>query len=145
MILILIMILLLYIIIQKKRNSKASLYLTVVSFCVRIKLVSGSLITLEYFSMSCRRQGSSTPSAIISSHFTETMLAPSNWNEKFFSHSWIKEIDQTHVGLARAKEQIYGRRCSSKKTGSDYAKFRQLMLHVLEEFKRSINLDVSSA
>lgn len=62
----------------EKKKLKGIMYLTVVSFCVGIKLVSGSLITLEYFSMSCRRQGSSTPSAIISSHFSEPMLAPSN-------------------------------------------------------------------
>ena len=38
------------------------------------------------------------------------------------------ENDQTHVEFARTKEQLFDRRCCSKKIGSDYPKLRQLML-----------------
>ena len=44
-----------------------------------------------------------------------------------------KENDWTHVEFARTKEQLFDRRYSSKKMGSDYQKRRQLML--VEELK----------
>ena len=53
-----------------------------------------------------------------------------------------KENDQTHVELARTKEQLFDGWCSSKKIVSDYPKLMQLML--VEEFKRCINSDVKS-
>ena len=42
--------------------------------------------------------------------------------------------------FVRTKEQLFDRRCSSKKVGSDHAKLRQLML--VEEFKWCINSGV---
>ena len=67
-------------------------------------------------------------------------LVPEAYRQKF--RSCRKENDQTHVEFARTKEQLFDRWCSSKKTGSDYPKLRQLML--VEEFKRCINSDVKS-
>ena len=53
-----------------------------------------------------------------------------------------KENDQTHVELARTKEQLFDRWCSSKKIDSDYAKLRKLML--VEELQRCMNSDAKS-
>ena len=52
----------------------------------------------------------------------------------------IVEHGQTRVEFARAKEQLFDRRCSSKNVGSDHAKLRRLML--VEEFKWCIYSDV---
>ena len=67
-------------------------------------------------------------------------LVPEAYRQKF--RNCRKENDQTHVELARTKEQLFDRWCSSKKIGSDYPKLRQLML--VEEFKRCLNSDVKS-
>ena len=67
-------------------------------------------------------------------------LVPEAYRQKLRNSR--KENYQTHVELARTKEQVFDRRCSSKKIGSNYAKLRQLML--LEEFKRCIDSDVES-
>ena len=67
-------------------------------------------------------------------------LVPEAYRQKF--RDCRKEHDQTHVEFARTKEQLFDRRCSSKKVGSDHAKLRQLML--VEEFKRCINSDVKA-
>ena len=67
-------------------------------------------------------------------------LVPEAYRQKF--RNCRKENDQTHVEFARTKEQLFDRWYSSKKTGSDYPKLRQLML--VEEFKRCINSDVKS-
>ena len=67
-------------------------------------------------------------------------LVPEAYRQKF--RNCRKENDRTHVELARTKEQLFDRWCSSKKIGSDYPKLRQLML--VEEFKRCINSDVKS-
>ena len=53
-----------------------------------------------------------------------------------------KENEQTHVEVARTKEWLFDRWCSSKKIGSNNGKLRQLML--VEEFKRCINSDIKS-
>ena len=65
-------------------------------------------------------------------------LVPEAYRQKF--RDCRKEPNQTHVEFARTKEQLFDRRCSSKKVGSDHEKLRQLML--VEEFKWCINSDV---
>ena len=68
-------------------------------------------------------------------------MVPEAYRQKF--RDCRKEHDQTHVEfVARTKEQLFDRWCSSKKVGSDHAKLRQLML--VEEFKRCINSDVKA-
>ena len=58
-------------------------------------------------------------------------LVPEAYRQKF--RNCRKENDQTHVEIARRKEQLFDRWCSSKKIGSDYPNLRQLML--VEELK----------
>ena len=67
-------------------------------------------------------------------------LVPEAYRQKF--RDCKKEHDQTHVEFARTKEQLFDKKCSSKKVGSDHAKLRQLLL--VEEFKRCINSDVKA-
>ena len=67
-------------------------------------------------------------------------MVPEAYRQKF--RDCRKEHDQTHVELARTKEQLFDRWCTSKKVGSDHAKLRQLLF--VEEFKRCINSDVKS-
>ena len=67
-------------------------------------------------------------------------MVPEAYRQKF--RNCKKENEQTHVEFARTKEQLFDRWCSSKKTGSDHEKLRQLML--VEEFKRCINSDIKS-
>ena len=65
-------------------------------------------------------------------------LVPEAYRQKF--RDCRKEPGQTHVEFARTKEQLFDRRCSSKKVGSNHEKLRQLML--VEEFKWCINSDI---
>ena len=67
-------------------------------------------------------------------------LVPEAYRQKFRKCKKVNE--QTHVEFARTKEQLFDRRCSSKKIGSGHENIRQLML--VEEFKRCINSDIKS-
>ena len=67
-------------------------------------------------------------------------LVPEAYRQKFRNSK--KENEQTRVEIARTKEQLFDRWCSSKKIGSEHEKLRQLML--VEEFKRCINSDIKS-
>ena len=67
-------------------------------------------------------------------------LVPNAHRQNF--RAYRKEHDQTRVEVARTKEQLSNRWCSSMKVGSDHAKLKQCML--VEEFKRCINSDVKA-
>jgi hypothetical protein len=65
-------------------------------------------------------------------------LVPEAYRQKF--RGIKKQSDQTHVEFARVKEQMFERWLTSKKTGNDYEKLKQLML--LEEFKHCLHSDI---
>ena len=67
-------------------------------------------------------------------------LVPEAYRQNF--RNCKKDSNQTHVELARNKEQLFDRWCCFKKIDQNYDKLRQLVL--VEEFKRCIQSDVKT-
>ena len=65
-------------------------------------------------------------------------LVPEAYRQKF--RNYKKFDSQSHVEFANEKEMLFDRWCSSKSVANDFNKLRQLIL--LEEFKRSLNVDI---
>ncbi|KAJ8026339.1 hypothetical protein HOLleu_34157 [Holothuria leucospilota] len=83
---------------------------------------------------------SSNYQAVKTAILTAYELVPEAYRQKFRNRK--REVGQTHVEYARAKEILFDKWCRAKQIGQSFEKLKELIL--MEEFKNNVSLDIKT-
>lgn len=83
---------------------------------------------------------SSNYQAVKTAILTAYELVPEAYRQKFCNRK--REVGQTHVEYARAKEILFDKWCRAKQIGQSFEKLKELIL--MEEFKNNVSLDIKT-